>query len=80
MDIAIKPFHSISVHGSRANTLALHHTVELNDGNMAQQQLLDAKPSFIGKQDVCSGLSTVLVHFADVLGVYTVPHPTAMPW
>ena len=33
--IAKKPFHSISVQGSRANTLALHHTIELNDGNVA---------------------------------------------
>jgi hypothetical protein len=41
--IAKKPFHSISVHGSGANTLALHHTVELND-------------SFIGKKVVCSGM------------------------
>jgi hypothetical protein len=38
MGIAKKPFHSISVHGSRANTLTLHHTVELNDGDLAQQQ------------------------------------------
>ena len=38
MGIAKKPFHSISDQGSRANTLALHHTLELNDGNMAQQQ------------------------------------------
>jgi hypothetical protein len=35
---AKKPFHSISVHGLRANTLALHHTVELNDSDVAQQQ------------------------------------------
>ena len=28
--IAKKTFHSISVHGSWADTLALHHTVELN--------------------------------------------------
>ena len=36
--IAKKPFHSISVHGLWADILALHHTVELNDGNVAQQQ------------------------------------------
>jgi hypothetical protein len=54
MGIAKKPFHSISVHDSWTNTLTLHHTVELNDGNMAQQQSLDAKPSFICKKVVCS--------------------------
>ena len=38
MGIAKKPFHSISVQGLQANTLTLHHTVELNDVNVAQQQ------------------------------------------
>jgi hypothetical protein len=36
--ITKNPFHNISVHGSRVNTLALYHTVELNDGDVAQQQ------------------------------------------
>jgi hypothetical protein len=44
------PFYRVSVHGPRANALALYHTVDVHDRNVSQQQRFDTEPSFIHKK------------------------------
>ena len=51
-----EPFYSVSVHGPRANALALYQTVDLHDHDVSQQQRFDAEPSFICKKIVFCGL------------------------
>ena len=51
-----KTFYCVSVHGPRANALALYHTVDVHDCNESQQQRFDAEPSFICKKNVFGGM------------------------
>ena len=52
--ISKKPLHCVSVHCMRADTLALHHTINMNYCDVRQQQQLDTEPSFIGKKKLYS--------------------------
>ena len=47
-----KPFYRVSVHGPRANALALYHTVDVHDRDVSQQQRFDSPTSDAAALDV----------------------------